>query len=333
MATNLFSIQKKFTLFLVIVTLISFMYISFTIAKDSSSFSKEKSVEYSNKLYKKEQLTRVDECYTGEGNGYYQWDFDLDNIPKWQLLEHGLWLGKFPGVTKAGEVFEVVMLKINPQYYDFSLHMASQTGRAFSLQDWSNTYELSAVINASMYLPDGVTSTGYLRNHEHTNNAHIGKRLGAFFVASPYNSTLPNADLLDRTSDNWEILLPQYKIVVQNYRVISANRQCLWSTKKVIHSIAAVARDGKGYLFFIHTRYPISDVDFGNLLLSLPIDIRIVMYVEGGSQAGLLINTSNFKQLWMGKHPVNILSINNTSIPIPNVIGIKKRKGPIPSLK
>lgn len=327
MLTKVFFTKKLFMLFLVIGMITTFyMNIYSVLAIDNPIGPIKYSDEYKNKLYKEDSIPTVTEFTIKESDSFYNWAFDLGDIPEWQVLEQGLWLGKFQGITKAGENFEIVMLKINPQYYDFSLHMASQTGKAFSLQDWSNKYKLNAVINASMYLPDRFTSTGYLRSHDHINNIHIGKRLGAFFVAAPYNSDLPSANLLDRTINNWEILLPQYKIVAQNYRLISANRQCLWSKKKLIHSIAAVACDGKGYLFFIHTRYPISEIDFCNLLLSLPIDIRTVMYVEGGSQAGLLIATSNFKQVWMGKHPVNMLSIDNTSTPIPNVIGIKKKK-------
>lgn len=254
-----------------------------------------------------------------------QRSFELQDIPEWEMLDNGLQLAKFPVITETGERFEVIIVKIDPHFYSFTLHMASQTGKALSLYDWSIKYGLHAVINASMYLPDGITSTGYLRNEQHINNGHIASRFGAFFVADPYNPLLSDADLLDRTIDDWENLLPQYKVVIQNYRVISASRQPLWSSTKLSHSIAAVARDGEGSLFFIHSRYPMSEQDFCNLLLLLPIDIRIVMYVEGGSQAGLLINTPKYKQLWMGKHPADILNFDNTSIPVPNVIGIKRK--------
>lgn len=40
---------------------------------------------------------------------------------------------------------------------------------------------------------------------------------------------LPEADLLDRTVDDWEALLPRYRMVVQNYRLISSDRRLLWT--------------------------------------------------------------------------------------------------------
>lgn len=79
-----------------------------------------------------------------------------------------------------------------------------------------------------MYLPDGVTSTGYLRTGETVNNGRVVSKFGAFFVAGPDSPDLPGADLLDRSTDDWENLLPHYTMVVQNYRMISSDRRLLW---------------------------------------------------------------------------------------------------------
>ncbi len=255
----------------------------------------------------------------------YQWTFSSDCFPGWDVLNEGLQLGCFTGVVNNNE-FEVVIVRINPYYYDFSLHMASQNGRAFSLYDWSRRHNLDVAINASMYLTDGFTSTGYLRNADHINNRRIASKFGAFFVADPHNPNLPSANILDRDIDNWEEIIPQYRIVIQNFRLISADRKLLWRSKNIAHSIAAVARDGEGCLLFIHTRYPMSDSNFGELLLSLPIDIRVVMYVEGGSQAGLFLRSPAFTRLWIGKHPVDILDIDHTSSLLPNIIGVRRKK-------
>ncbi|MDR1686715.1 MAG: hypothetical protein LBR82_09850 [Desulfovibrio sp.] len=78
------------------------------------------------------------------------------------------------------------MLRIDPLLHTFTLCMASEEGRARSLPDWSAQRDLRAGINASMYLPDGITSTGYMRNGESVNNENAGPRLGAFFAAGPH---------------------------------------------------------------------------------------------------------------------------------------------------
>ena len=167
------------------------------------------------------------------------------------------------------------------------------------LEAWATRKGLIAATNASMYLPDGVTSTGYLRTGETVNNGRVVSKFGAFFVAGPDSPDLPGADLLDRSTDDWENLLPHYSMVVQNYRMISADRRLLWKPGGPKHSISAVGRDGTGAILFILCREPITGVDFGALLLALPIDVRVVMYTEGGSLAGLFLRTPVRSQIWL----------------------------------
>lgn len=255
-----------------------------------------------------------------------RWSFPKENMPPWRKLDSGLELGVFPGRNRMGEALEMVILRIDPREYAFTVFTVSAEGESLSLGEWAKRHELVAVINASMYLPDGRTSTGYLRSGTFVNNSRIVSKFGAFFVADPDNDSLPGAALLDRTEDSWETLLPRYRMVVQNYRLISADRRLLWSPGGPQHSIAAIGRDGSGAILFIHCREPLTGVDFGTLLLTLPIDVRVVMYAEGGSQAGLFVHTANFQQTWMGRHPADFWSSGNQHAVLPNVIGIRRRQ-------
>lgn len=280
------------------------------------------------------------------------WSFAPGAAPSWRELDAGLEIVSFPGRAPAGNALEVVILRIDPRRFTFSVHTATQEGEALSLGAWADRYGLSAAINASMYLPDGRTSTGYLRVGEHLNNGRVAGRFGAFFVSDPLPASqgsppaerdgvanvkegqesvsgdgLPEAALLDRTCDAWETLLPRYRNVVQNYRLISADRRLLWNPGGPKHAIAAVGRDGKGRILFIHCREPLTGVDFGELLLALPIDVRVVMYTEGGSQAGLFVRSGPVHKTWMGRHPVDIWTTGQISAPLPNVIGIRPKTG------
>ena len=136
---------------------------------------------------------------------------------------------------------------------------------------------------------------------------------------------LPEADLLDRTVDDWEALLPRYRMVVQNYRLISSDRRLLWTPGGPRHSIAAIGKDGAGRILFFLCREPLTGVEFGNLLLELPVDVHVVMYAEGGSQAGLFLDTAARRQVWMGRYFTDIWTSGNTGAPLPNVIGIRRR--------
>lgn len=253
----------------------------------------------------------------------------------WTELEAGLEYAEFDRGDESKST--IVLLRFNPAFFTFRLHSISEEGgQAQTLRQWADKHSLVAAINASMYLPDGRTSTGYMRHHEHVNSKRVVGRFGAFFVAQLYHpegEQSPSATLLDKDMDPWETELPKYVSVVQNYRMINAQRRVLWSGGGPLYSISAVGKDGAGNILFIHCREPIEAYTFATLLLALPIDVRTVMYVEGGAQAGLLVNTSKYARAWAGRSPVDFLITGNINAPLPNILGVVRgsQKSPEPS--
>ena len=174
-----------------------------------------------------------------------------------------------------------------------------------------------------MYLPDGLTSTGYMRSGDYINNKRIVQRFGAFFAAQPDDPDLPRATILERDTDIWRELLSHYSVVIQNYRIISSGRRILWSPGGPLYSISAVATDGTGNILFLHSREPVEAYSFAQHLLHLPLDIRTVMYVEGGGQAGLLVRSQKLEREHQGRNAVDFLVSGNRTVLLPNVIGAK----------
>ena len=76
---------------------------------------------------------------------------------------------------------------------------------------------------------------------------------------------------------------------------------------------------------FILCREPITGVDFGALLLALPIDVRVVMYTEGGSLAGLFLRTPVRSQIWLGRSLPEFWASGSQGAPLPNVIGVRRK--------
>lgn len=246
-----------------------------------------------------------------------------DPLP-WQELEPGLEYAEFDREDQSQST--VVVLRFDPAAFVFSLHMTSESGGlAKTLRQWAEDNDLVAAINASMYLPDGSTSTGFMRNGTHINNKRQGARFGVFFVAEPDDTTLPPVALLDKETEGWEQRLTHYKVVVQNYRMINARRNILWSPGGPLYSISAVGQDGDGKMLFIHCREPIDAYSFASILLHLPLDVRTVMYVEGGAQAGLALRTKGYSLTWAGRHPADFLVTGNVNAALPNVLGVKRR--------
>lgn len=244
---------------------------------------------------------------------------DEQGKPDWRQLEPGLDFGQFR--LNDNEAL-LTALRIDPAYFNFILCARSLDGGPLrSLNQWAEQYDLSAAINASMYLPDGITSTGYMKQGEHFNNKRVVQRFGAFFVAGATHPGLPGAAIVDRDDPQWEQHIGQYRLVIQNYRMTSADRRILWSPGGPHYSISAVAQDGDGRILFLHCRQPVEAYAFAQQLLHLPLNVRTVMYVEGGGQAGLLVRSAHWQHELAGISPAGFLVTGDLRALLPNVLG------------
>ena len=250
---------------------------------------------------------------------------DAQGDARWLPLEAGLDFGEF---RLEGGDFRLTALRIDPEKFDFVLCASSADGKGpRALDAWCEERDLVAAINASMYREDGSTSTGYMRGGGHVNNPRLVDRFGAFFVAGPEAGDLPQAAIIDRDMPDWKDRIGHYDLVIQNYRMINADRRILWSPGGPLYSISAVAQDGAGRILFLHSRAPVEAYAFAQQLLHLPLDVRTVMYVEGGAQAGLLVRSHSLRREMGGLHAPSLLVTGNLKALLPNVLGVR-RKGP-----
>ena len=248
-----------------------------------------------------------------------------DAAPLWQELEAGLQFASFAS-SQAERASGIDILRIDPALFRFSLHSVSAEGPPpHPLAAWAEQKELVLAINASMYLPDQMTSTGYLRYGAHINNSRIHSKFGAFFVAEPDAPDLPQAAILDRECDPWEERLQHYMLVAQNYRLIDTDGKILWLPGGPKHSIAAVGQDRLGYILFIHCRVPMTGEAFAAALLRTPLALRSLMYVEGGSQASMLVRCAKLHRLWLGQSSITLFNPLESGTALPNVIGVRRR--------
>ena len=252
---------------------------------------------------------------------------DAQGAPQWLELEPGLEFGEF---RLQGGNFRLTALRIDPEKSDFELCASSADGKGpRTLDGWGEERDLVAAINASMYREDGTTSTGYMRGAGHVNNPRLVDRFGAFFVAAPLAAGLPRAAIVDRDMPDWRERIGQYDLVIQNYRMINADRRILWSPGGPLYSISAVAQDGAGRILFLHSRAPVEAYAFAQQLLHLPLDVRTVMYVEGGAQAGLLVRSHSLRREMGGMHAPSLLVTGNLKAQLPNVLGVRRKEGPV----
>lgn len=234
-----------------------------------------------------------------------------------------------------------VFVRIVPEEHKFALAMASHAGKPRSFADWSSLSNLKAGVNASMYLPDNITSTGYMRDSGSVNNAKVGNRLGAFFAAGRRDKKLPHATVVEKDKPGWREIIDDYDLVVQNYRLISGDGRILWPTGGPEHSIAALAVDDRGRILFILCQEPLTAVRFAFYLRSFPLGLGPVLYVEGGAQAGVFVRLDDNDKprhlpgasaiavdggvvhVWKGRQSLLNLK-GNPHAALPNIIGVKR---------
>lgn len=241
------------------------------------------------------------------------------------------WRDLLPGfalaeVTAEDPYAEMVIVRINPERYDFTLHMASE-GQNGSLAEIAKAHSLLAAVNAGMYLPDQITNTGYMKSPTHVNNPRIASRFGAFFVACPKKKHLPRAALLDRQTDNWQSALDEYSLAVQNYRLINTRGEVLWTPGAAAHCIAALGQDAEGNILLLFSKTPMNPAAFAATLVTWPLNIRSLMYLEGGSPAALLVRAGDVDELWSGNRFGRLLGTRQSEKPTPNILGIRARSG------
>lgn len=246
----------------------------------------------------------------------------------WRELEPGLAVETFAAPGEDEVRREVVVLRVDPVLFVLRLYCAGeQDTDPQTVEQWAEDHDLVAAINASMYLPDRRTSTGFMRNFGSTNNGRVNKGFGAILVFNPAEPGLDPVRLLDRREDpDWEAQLKRYHTAVQNYRMVSGRRN-VWLRQDEATSIACLGLDERGRVLLIHTRAPFTVFELGNLLLSLPIGLRSAMYVEGGVEAGLYVHSRDFTGRFVGTFEAGFLHGGNTSFrALPNVIGVARKK-------
>lgn len=258
----------------------------------------------------------------------------LESNPKipprkpWRQLESGLELGSFIASQKSHLGDSVIrVLRIDLKYFEFRLLNASarSQGQRKSAREWVNENGLIAGINASMYQKDNLTSVSYMKAGDHVNSSWFSKDR-AFLAFDPRDKAFPSVKIFDRDCENFDEVREQYGSLIQSIRMVSCNGENVWVQREKKWSAAAIGMDAKGRMLFIHVRSPYSTHDFIEILLGLPIDLKRAMYVEGGKDAQLYINTDKYEFEFVGNYArgVDNTESNTFAWPVPNVVGITR---------
>lgn len=248
----------------------------------------------------------------------------------WKNLEKGLDVGIFPAPKKSALGDSLIRI-LRADTASFSLRLLNASSedpkKRWPVKDWVNRNGLVAAINASMYQKDMMSSVSYMKTRQHTNNTWVSKDK-TILAFNPNDKKLPPVRIIDRDCEDFNTLRKQYSTLVQSIRMVSCHGKNMWGQQKKMSSIAAIGLDQQDRILFIHVRSPYTTHDLIHMLLKLPIDLKQAMYVEGGADAQLYINTGKEEHEFIGSYSTGSREHdeNTYSHPIPNVLGLVRLK-------
>ena len=248
----------------------------------------------------------------------------------WKNLEPGLDFGTFHAPKKSAFGDSLIrVLRADTRYFALKLLNSSALTptKRHSVKKWVNQNALVAGINASMYQKNQVSSVSYMKTGKHVNSTWVSKDK-TILAFDPTEKNIPTVKIIDRECEDFDVLRKQYATLIQSIRMVSCKGENVWAPQNKMWSTAAVGTDHHGRIMFIHVRSPYPTHELINMLLQLPIDLKRAMYVEGGADAQLYINTGKVEHEYIGSYSTGSREHdeNTFSRPVPNILGLVRLK-------
>lgn len=251
----------------------------------------------------------------------------------WKKIDEGLYYGDFlaPIKSSTGDS-RVLIVRIDPRFFEFRLLSTSELtpgSLALNVKEWAVKYKLIAAINAGMFQTDLKSNVGYMKNYNHLNNPRVHKTYASVFAFNPKKADLPPAMIFDTDTKDMKEIIAAYHTVIQNLRLIKQPGLIRWAQQDKKWSEAALGQDQDGNILFIFSGSPYTMHELSKILLSLPIKLECAQHLEGGPAASLYLRHNNTELARVGRHELASIVVGDMSneyLPIPNVIGIIKRK-------
>jgi len=255
-----------------------------------------------------------------------------DSLPAWHQLQNGLsfWEPDAPEKSILNDS-KLFILKADPRYCNFSVLSASEHGKQNrTASAWAKEFGVNVVVNAGMFnMRNARTNKGYLKNYKHTNNAKMNGYYNVMMAMNPKQKSDPEMIMYDLTCTKWESIRNIYHTYCQGMRMIDCNGNKMAWDKRPGQSCSMVigGTDLLGNIYFIFSRSPYTHQRMIDFVVSLIPDMRTTVYLEGGPEASLYVQTSDTIITKIGSYVSSTYENdkNDHFWKIPNVISIKSR--------
>jgi hypothetical protein len=251
---------------------------------------------------------------------------------EWTELEQGLYkkefLAQFPSFLGDNKL---TIIKIDPSFFDFEMYNAETIdSKKRTIDNWVNSAGLVGAVNAGMFITEGkqLTCSGLMINKDYVNNNTLNQRYEMVLCFNPVHQYLQKVRLVDLTCSDEQYFMWQnnFQTVSQCLKVISCGQYVNWRGKNGYWSQVLWAQDKDGKTLWIFARSPFKTTDLAKQLLDSDLNIDKMMYLEGGPEASLYVNSRGNVTAKMGSYETdfNENDNNNQFWGLPNIIGIRR---------
>ncbi|MEI6123176.1 MAG: phosphodiester glycosidase family protein [Bacteroidota bacterium] len=251
---------------------------------------------------------------------------------EWKYLDNGLSVTEINGpyISKYSDS-KVTVLKIDPNFFDIEMIVATETDSILrTIKEWCKIKELTGAVNAGMYsLKDHISSLGFMQNNSHVTNPNIKNNFNALAVFNPKDPTLSSFQIIDMVNQDWKPILQNYSSCFQSIRMIDDSGKAIyWSHKPILScSMSVLAKDKSGNILFLFTRSPYNANEFIDFMLTSGLNIQTAMYLEGGPEASLYVQTDANEITKFGSY-VSFSNPDDDNLELrkmPNILGFRKK--------
>ena len=266
------------------------------------------------------------------GLNVYSQDKWIKEIP-WKNLADGLQYIELDAPQKSVvNDSKLTILKIDVHKFDFEFLTASEHGKKLrTAEEWATEFDKTIIINAGMYSYNKMHSNkGYMKNYKHLNNPVKSGYYNGILAMHPKDKKKPPFEIIDITYHDWEKVKTQYHSLCQAMRMIGEKGEGMEFAKRPNQSCSMIltAKDDAGNVYIVYTRSPYTHRAMIGFLQGLPFNISTTVYLEGGPEASLYINTGDTVIAKFGSYVSNTCDNddNDHFWKIPNVIALGLKK-------
>jgi hypothetical protein len=230
----------------------------------------------------------------------------------------------------------ITLVRFDLSLYRPRLFTARAHGGSRTLDRWVRDRSLVAGINAAMYEPDG-RATGYMVREDVEESPLDDLRFGGFFAFDRHETVAPLPEavaMFGRDCPGFDLagIRARYGTVVSNYRLLDCDGRSIAWVDPDRYSAAAMGMDREGRLVLVHSRTPYRMRELSEMLASPDLGLRQLVFVEGGPEATLIVETGSLHVREVGLRrdlPPGIEGDDSSLWSLPNIVGIESVAPPV----